>query len=132
MRAIGLGGFCRHPAATAASRTSATPAAAARGHRVKTLRRKKKTGNRSGASEARCSTRFSSTVERSQFLLFCGSDTATSPAELVSADGTTLASRFAKLNAPGTAATQPVINRHMPVFFMPPVVAELPSTCRRL
>ncbi|CAI5733996.1 unnamed protein product [Hyaloperonospora brassicae] len=135
MRAIGLGSFCRQPstaAATAAASSRTSTAPAAHGCRAKLLKRKKRTGHRSrGALLTRCSTRFSSQAEQSQFLLFCGSDnTSTSPAELVSSDGSTLASRFAQLQSP--TAAQPALDRHMPVFFMPPLVAELPSSCRRL
>ncbi|KAG4044870.1 hypothetical protein PC123_g19695 [Phytophthora cactorum] len=117
MRAIGLGGLFRRSANSTAKASTANNTAGS--FRVLTLEQFEKmtTVDNSAVFEAR---RSSSTNERPQFLFFCGSDNSAFPSgELTSPNGSTLASRFASMNAPTPA--QPVIDHHMPVFFMPPL-----------
>ncbi|KAG3150336.1 hypothetical protein PI126_g11567 [Phytophthora idaei] len=117
MRAIGLGGLFRRSANSTAKVSTANNTAGS--FRVLTLEQFEKmtTVDNSAVFEAR---RSSSTNERPQFLFFCGSDNSAFPSgELTSPNGSTLASRFASMNAPTPA--QPVIDHHMPVFFMPPL-----------
>ncbi|KAG3212025.1 hypothetical protein PC129_g17003 [Phytophthora cactorum] len=128
MRAIGLGGLFRRSANSTAKASTANNTAGS--FRVLTLEQFEKmtTVDNSAVFEAR---RSSSTNERPQFLFFCGSDNSAFPSgELTSPNGSTLASRFASMNAPTPA--QPVIDHHMPVFFMPPLSPSRPSlgACR--
>ncbi|ETL82531.1 hypothetical protein F442_17903 [Phytophthora nicotianae P10297] len=126
MRAIGLGGLFRRSADSAAKASTATNTTGS--FRVLTLEQFEKmtTVNNSAAFEARRSSRHSSTNERPQFLFFCGSDNSAFPSgELTSPNGSTLASRLARMKAPTPA--QPVIDHHMPVFFMPPLSPSRPS-----
>lgn len=128
MRAIGLGGLFRRSAASASSSAPASTINTADSFRVLTLEQFEKMTavDNSIAFEARRSSRLSSTYERQQFLFFCGSDTSASPSvELSSPNGSTLASRFASMNAPTPA--QPAIDHHMPVFFMPPLTSTDPA-----
>ncbi|KAG2990294.1 hypothetical protein PC119_g19120 [Phytophthora cactorum] len=123
MRAIGLGGLFRRSANSTAKASTANNTAGS--FRVLTLEQFEKmtTVDNSAVFEAR---RSSSTNERPQFLFFCGSDNSAFPSgELTSPNGSTLASRFASMNAPTPA--QPVIDHHMPVFFMPPLSPSRPS-----
>ncbi|GMF40343.1 unnamed protein product [Phytophthora fragariaefolia] len=127
MLAIGLGGLFRRSAAPTVKR-STSGLSTAGSFRVITLEQFEKmtTVDNSVAFEARRSHRFSSTNERPQFLFFCGTDSSASPsADLVSANGTTLASRIASMNAATPA--QPAIDHHMPVFFMPPLSPVAPE-----
>ncbi|KAE8877040.1 hypothetical protein PF010_g23084 [Phytophthora fragariae] len=128
MRAIGLGGLFRRSTASTAKRSTQNLHTAS-SFRVITLEQFENmtTVDNAVAFEARRSRRMSSTHERPQFLFFCGTDSSGSPStELTAANGTTLASRIASMNAPTPA--QPAIDHHMPVFFMPalsPVAPEL-------
>ncbi|EEY57464.1 uncharacterized protein PITG_00013 [Phytophthora infestans T30-4] len=123
MRAIGLGGLFRRSANSTAKASTATNTAGS--FRVLTLEQFQNltTVDNSSVFEAR---RSSSTNERPQFLFFCGSDNSAYPSsELTSPNGSTLASRFASMKAP--TPVQPVIDHHMPVFFMPPLPPSRPS-----
>ncbi|EGZ24498.1 hypothetical protein PHYSODRAFT_296556 [Phytophthora sojae] len=128
MRAIGLGGLFRRSAASSTAKRPASSLSTAGSFRVISLEQFEKmtTVENAVAFEARRSRRISSTNERPQFLFFCGTDSSGSPsAELTAANGTTLASRIASMNAPAPA--QPAIDHHMPVFFMPPLSPVAPE-----
>ncbi|POM73258.1 Hypothetical protein PHPALM_9911 [Phytophthora palmivora] len=129
MRAIGLGGLFRRSAASTTKASKAGSTVNTGGSfRVLTLEQFEKmtTVDNAAAFEARRSSRNSSINERPQFLFFCGSDTSAFPSgELTSPNGSTLASRLASVAAPTPA--QPVIDHHMPVFFMPPLSPTSPA-----
>ncbi|RMX68987.1 hypothetical protein KXD40_000924 [Peronospora effusa] len=105
-----------------AAKTSSNPTTSAGCFRVLNREQFEKmtSADELAAFEARRSSYYSSSIERPQFFLFCGSDTSASPMTLANES-----TRSSRPHAPAPA--KPSIDHRMPVFFMPPLSPACPA-----